>query len=452
MSGKAQDSASYEVFTIESSFNPNKTVDLRLGVISFNYYEDLFSPTITAKLVIVDGGNVVVSNDSKDGKRESVYSGLPLRGGERVAIKIKPCGKPRGSSENPALDFSSGTTFLYVSKISSVMKEGQREVIVLDLTSRESITNEVVRVYEKFPRTLSIKDSVEKIVKEKLSSTLVDSDTTSNQYGFMGNLKKPFNILVWLASKAVDANREAGYFFYQTQSGFKFKSISKLIQEGINSPKSEYTFKSVNPGKLNYTDDVILSYTITLNHDLISKLKRGMYSSFFAEFDPSTGKFSGVSKGKYSIQDKEPRVKLGEDFEIPNILGAADLPDLPSRIISMVGDVGTLEKEAYVPQSGSNLPAVNASGFENQRQSIMRYNLLFMQTLNIQIPVNTNLEVGDVIKCNFPKTSSESKENDPELSGLYMIKELCHHFDVDQSVTSMKLIRDTHGSPKRPTS
>ena len=59
MSGKAQDSSNFKVFTIESSFNPEKTVDIRLGVISFNYYEDVFSPTITAKLVIVDGGNVL---------------------------------------------------------------------------------------------------------------------------------------------------------------------------------------------------------------------------------------------------------------------------------------------------------------------------------------------------------------------------------------------------------
>ena len=35
-----------------------------------------------------------------------------------------------------------------------------------------------------------------------------------------------------------------------------------------------------------------------------------MYSSFFAEFDPSTGNFSGVEQGKYSIQDFEPRVNL----------------------------------------------------------------------------------------------------------------------------------------------
>ena len=448
MSGKAQDSASYEVFTIESSFNPGKTVDIRLGVISFNYFEDLFSPTITAKLVIVDGGNVVVSDKSTDGKKESLYSGLPLRGGERIGIKIQPFGAPRGSNSNPALDFNTGTTYFYVSKISSVMKQGQREVIVLDLTSREAITNEIVRVFKRYPRDLAINDSVQKIVKENLGSKLVDFDQTSNQYGFMGNMKKPFNILVWLASKAVDANKEAGYFFYQTKQGFKFKSVSSLIEAGKNSPKSEYTFRSSNPDPLGYTDDLILSYTITLNHDLISKLKRGMYSSFFAEFDPSTGSYSSVEQGKFSIQEKEPRVKLGEDFEVPKILGAAELTNLPSRIISMVSDVGTLEKIAYVPQNDSDLPAANAKGSEYQRQSIMRYNLLFMQTLNIQVPCNTNLEVGDVIKCNFPKTSSDSKENDPELSGLYMIKELCHHFNVDQSITSMKLIRDTHGIPK----
>ena len=70
-----------------------------------------------------------------------------------------------------------------------------------------------------------------------------------------------------------------------------------MIETGKNSPKSEYTFKSVGNTPLEYSDDMILTYTITLNHDLISKLKRGMYSSFFAEFDPSTGNYSGVEQG-----------------------------------------------------------------------------------------------------------------------------------------------------------
>ena len=30
-----------------------KTIDLKLGVVKFNYYEDLFSPTVTAQMLIV---------------------------------------------------------------------------------------------------------------------------------------------------------------------------------------------------------------------------------------------------------------------------------------------------------------------------------------------------------------------------------------------------------------
>jgi len=77
----------------------------------------------------------------------------------------------------------------------------------------------------------------------------------------------------------------------------------------------------------------------------------------------------------------------------------------------------------------------------------MRYNLLFTQVLNMTIPLNTNLKAGDIIECKFPKvTNEQATEYDDEKSGLYMIKELCHHFDDEISLTSMKLVRDTFGA------
>ena len=84
---KAQDASSFDVFTIESATEPGKDVDVRLGIISFNYYEDLFSPTISAKVTIVSSGDVIDNN--------SLYDGLPIRGGEKVTIKIKPFGEPK---------------------------------------------------------------------------------------------------------------------------------------------------------------------------------------------------------------------------------------------------------------------------------------------------------------------------------------------------------------------
>jgi hypothetical protein len=67
------------------------------------------------------------------------------------------------------------------------------------------------------------------------------------------------------------------------------------------------------------------------------------------------------------------------------------------------------------------------------------------------IPCNVDLNAGDVIECLFPLVtdSVDKKEYDEEISGLYMIKELCHHFDASSSYTSLKLVRDTFGVQER---
>mgnify|MGYP005736843099 FL=1 len=74
----------YEKFIIESA-DGKRSVDIAAGVVNFTYYENLFSPNLTAKAVIVNSGNTVVA---EDGKQKSLYNGLPLRGGERVVIKL----------------------------------------------------------------------------------------------------------------------------------------------------------------------------------------------------------------------------------------------------------------------------------------------------------------------------------------------------------------------------
>ena len=48
------DSSIYEEIEIsaETTTGDGKTVDLKLGVVKFNYYEDLFSPTILSLIHI----------------------------------------------------------------------------------------------------------------------------------------------------------------------------------------------------------------------------------------------------------------------------------------------------------------------------------------------------------------------------------------------------------------
>ena len=78
----AVDKSIYEKITL-SSVNGAKTADIRTGVVSLNYYEDVFSPMITARMVVINTGNTIKGDD---GKVQSLYNGFPLRGGEKVEI------------------------------------------------------------------------------------------------------------------------------------------------------------------------------------------------------------------------------------------------------------------------------------------------------------------------------------------------------------------------------
>jgi len=432
----------YEELILESN-DKSRTIDLTTGVIAFEYYEDIFSPTITAKVKVVDNGNVIAPEDNQDGDRQSIYNGLPLRGGERLSLKIAG-----NSSTNPGLDFSKKSDdYFYVSSITDVISEPNRESFTLHLVSREAITNETTRVVNKFPTSLRISDSVEKILKDTLKTNKIGKfDKSSNKYGFIGNLRKPFTVLIWLASKAVpesSGSATAGFVFYQTQDGFQFRSLDDLM---LQTPKATYTYSGAQESydddeKKTNNDFNILNYYTDKNQNLIEKLRLGTYASHRMFFNPLDFSFSKPEEGLFKKDDYMGKTKnLGSEFKLPPLSEGSDktLGDVPTRIITAVLDIGTMEKDASTdPNSDPRL---------YQSQSLMRYNTLFTQFINIMVPSNTNLRAGDIIQCNFPKiTQSNAKEFDKEQSGLYMIKELCHHFDTENSYTSMKLIRDTFG-------
>ena len=435
----------YEELTIESN-DQKRTADIRQGAISIDYYEDIFSPVITAKIRIVNTGDAIQAPDKEgntDGEKQSIYNGLPLRGGERVSLKIKG-----NSVKNPGLDFATNEKdYLYVSSITDIVTESQRETFILNLTSREAITNETSRVGRKYSTSSTIDASVTDILKNYLKAEKIGTiDKTQNKYGFIGNLRKPFTILVWLASKGVPAeisgDATAGFVFYQTKEGFQFRSIDSLISQKPETIPT-YIYTQVNKSGIERDNDFsILNYKTERNQNLIEKLRLGSYASYRMFYNPLTFEFTDPRKGLFTTDDYISEVKnLGQKLELPKISNSSniDLGHIPTRFLTQVLDIGTLEQNVSTD--------VNSDPFKYQSQAIMRYNMLFTQTLSIVIPSNTNLNAGDIIECKFPKISrGNNEEYDKDQSGLYMIKELCHHFDTDASYTSMKLIRDTFGA------
>ena len=438
----ASEAASFEELTLESN-DQERTADLRSGVVSVDYYEDILSPTVTAKIRVINTGDSISPKDPQDsskvdGPKQSIYNGLPLRGGERLVMKIIDQGKTFNKEEKTGLDFSSDPKkYLFVSSITQVLQETQRESFLLNLVSREAITNETTRVMKRYNGPIS--GSVTKILKDvlKIDESRYSVENTRGSYDFVGNLRKPFSTLISLASKSVpdvSKNATAGFVFFQNQDGFKFASIDSLIKE---PSKATYTYTDVNESSITRNNDFkILKYSVDKNQNLIENLRMGTYSFVRLAFNPLTFAFSQT---KYNYGAKEGIKNLGKDLELPKISDDATqtLDQLPTRTVSQIVDVGA---------STEISKNTNYSPEEYQGQNIVRYNLLMTQNISMTVPCNTDLKAGDIITCEFPKISREDKnEIDQETSGKYMIKELCHHFEAKRSFTSMTLVRDTFG-------
>ncbi len=431
----AIDKSLYEKFLI-TSVDGSKSVELSEGVISFNYNEDVYSPMITAMVVVANTGNTV---EGDDGKLQSVYNGLPLRGGEKMEIKIAG-----NSVDNNGLEFND----LYVGSITNVLVDSQRESFTLNLISREAITNETVRVGKRFPSSQKISDSVEDICKNYLSSDkLYDVDETQNPYGFIGNMRKPFTVLTMLASKSVPGtvsgkDATAGYFFFETQQGYRFKSIDSLIR---NEPFSEkYVY---SPGIID-TDDTtkdfkILEFTTSRNQNLLENLERGAYCSHRQYMNPLTFEYTPSTQTIFKTEDYTGKIEnLGADPDIilPQLSTNDNrtLSSVPSRYVTGILDIGTTDSSVSIEG--------NADPAKIHSQSMMRYNTLFTQVLTMTIPLNTNLKAGDIISCDFPRIDVEKRKEPDEIqSGLYMIKKLTHFFNSKGSYSKLQLVRDTNG-------
>ena len=233
----------------------------------------------------------------------------------------------------------------------------------------------------------------------------------------------------------------------EQKDGFNFRSIDDLIDQNPYKNKFIYTPNVVedqDPRK-NFK---ILNYGTNKNQDLIGKLERGAYCTYRLFFNPLTFEYTNPEKGLFKLGDYQKEVKnLGKEITLPPISDDSKetLGDVPSRYMTAVLDIGTMEKEPFVPKNPSI--AENCDPFKIQSQAIMRYNVIFTQIMEMTIPFNANLRAGLTIECEFPKLDREERSvKDPEMSGLYIIKELCHQFDSSGSFTKLKLIRDTFGN------
>ena len=443
-------------YIIIQSGSEGKPVDLSNQIEYIEYFENIMSPTITMNIKMVSTYNIV--------------SRLPIRGGEMVSMEIETASgtfKFGSTSGGSSSKITEGSGELYVYKVENINQPSTTMSYMLKLVSAEYFYNETSRCMKKY-KSATIDTHVSDILENTMKVPLDRIGTiepTKNSYSFIGNTKKPFHTIQWLCPKSIvsaqqgvsgegtdaEAVGTAGFLFYENRDGFNFRSIEGLVSEtreylGNSNPKQQgsdihgpyvHQGKGVIGNPYDFGENFKINYYhVNRMNDIRKALSVGQFANKTIFFDALSHK---VSIYDYKLPSKAEN-KLGNDdsdeLPVPD-----DLRDLTSRLFVRVSDHGTL---------GIGTDGFETSGIDEayQAKSASRYNALFSQSIDIQVPCNINLKVGDIINCIFPELKdgkSSGPQFDEQISGNYLISRLNHHLQGNASFTALNLIRDSYG-------
>ena len=419
-----------------TSNSSSDSVSLVNGMVRLQYYESILQDSIKVSVIYSDTGNSI--------NGQSVIEGLPLIGTEDVLLAF---------TDNNDVKLKVN---LNVNEITPFYEDSNKTLTVLSLVSEEFIRNEGAssRLVHRYDGKIS--DHIESILKSGERSLKTkkkcDIESTSNDYNFLGNGRKPYYILNWLSKNSVPEGGEddsAGFLFFETAKGYHFKSIDKLFAQ---EKKKSFIYNESPDGEKGIPagyDGKILEQSSDNSINAQAKFSMGAYKTKLVMFDPFNCKY--VVEEKSAGGKNEKVTHAGKALPKFNDKFDSDY----TRTTYMLVDTGSLpEGKGEVKGTDSKdvqdqVKKNDKKNFEAARtlnQAIRRYNQMFSAMMEITIAGDFSLHAGDVIYVDIPSVKAENDDSiNKQSGGLYIIADLCHLVTPDGTWTKLNLARDSFG-------
>ena len=411
------------------------TANLVNGFVSLMYYESILQDSVKVDFIFTDTGNSI------DGK--SVMEGLPIVGTEDFELEFE-------DNQEIKLEFGGkNNNTLIVNKVTPRTVDTAKSVVTLNLVSEEFIRNEEGGSTINVRMDGKISDHIKMILEDYLKTEKeLDIEDTSNNYNFVGNNKKPYYTMNWLSKFGVpsqdgESGSTAGFFFWETSEGFKFKSIDSLFAQ---DSKKKFIYNGTDDGKgiPEGYDGKVLEQTTDNRIDYQNKIRMGAYGTKLVVFNPFDCFYEVVPQ---TAEDTEGGTTGGGEA-LPVFNKKFKNPSAEqnfTRTTFMLIDTGTLPSGDGKEQVDKN----EEPNFEAQtvlNQGIRRYNQMFQQQMSITIGGDFELHAGDAIYIDTPSVKAETDdEMNKETGGKYIIADLCHYVTSKETYTKMNVVRDSFG-------
>lgn len=421
-------------------------IDLSSITIDFSVFQNLFEHYLQCDLVINDSvGLINTLNGDKD---NSVSGGFT--GGEILVVSYK--------SNDDSLEYKNHFFALYELTDRKRIEERSEAYFLsgISIEAYPAMSNKICRAYGGAGGNL-ISKMVESIIGEFVYTESVKSlhynyrdtiglrqtkevdvdETIGLQKYIIPNLTVD-DTIDFLAKEADSPDHIPYYIFYENSKGFNFKNLGNLIKQDV---KEEFVYlpSNLNEGKGSADDEnfdrtKIISFDVIKQSNILDNIQGGLYKSKTIHLDI-------LRKNKREVVfDYNEYVEKFSKLQPYKIVGDVDTFPVVRMMTSRTGhdNDSIFADEAPTPKKYGEVIG--------QSQSYESH--IFNTIVEVTVPGDSELDVGDIIRLNIPvaaTTNDQDGDEDKYLSGKYLITKLRHKMldGNDSFTTILECSKDT---------
>lgn len=413
------------------------SVNIRALFSHMEIYEDMFSPYMTAKIYMNDGLNIAEN--------------LPIRGQETLELSFR--------TDFDGVAAITKTFKIYKIDQQIIDENGRGQQYVLHLISEGGYFN-----YSEYCG-YSVKGTVSSMVGEVFKKhfpeylwkdTLSVQPTADNFSYVLPKSYTPFKAVTWLARRAISGigGDYSPFFFYETVEGYRFHSLSSIIENG-QATKDIYYYTNKN---VNRNPEINQGSGIKTKSRLPSMYNRLQSLEEKTRFDMVENIGSGIVSSILTVHDllhKEKRDTLFREvdvFENSKKMGTSPhyirVKGSNEFFDKTFGAYSYLSFTPYTVHTSENNIIDNTRIEEYFLQRKYMINTMMTQKVVVDIYGDSNKRVGQLMEISVPKIAADGhlqdEKDDKNLSGDYMITSICHKMGQKYMCT-VELSRNAKG-------
>jgi hypothetical protein len=408
-------------------------------------FQDIFGHYLQCELVISDAQGFI---ESIKGIRDSNIQG-GFNGGDILVVSYK--------TRDTELEFINHLFALYELSDRNRLDEKQETYIISGISYEAYIT-----APKRISRALggnkgnTIANMISNMVNMELYNS-VAKDFTRNYREITGvRVEKQVNLdstnglqrfiipnltidetIDFLANEADCDAHVPFYTFYENSLGYNFKDFNNLVRQEV---KEEFSYLPQNlPDQNSQENDNhkdfqrIMSYEVLKHTNVLENTTRGLFRSKTLNVDFLKKRHEEVI---FNYDSEHEKFNKLQPNKIPaNIEG--------EPVVNMFFSRKDHDCSCQVFGPENHLPK-RLNLFSTRRRSYKNH--LFNTVVNVTVPGNSDLNVGDLIYLHIPTPTTLSKrdgKDDKYLSGKYIITKLRQKFNSDTFTTFLECVKDT---------